>query len=222
MDWLEFIEAMTGHLLSWPVVGLTVALLFLGPLKALIGRMKNAKAFGGEFVFGDLMEKTEERIDDVLDSTLAASIAEPQLDAAGKSGEQSRPAPGTEKKLSPDASEDPSGAILASWAQLLGTLSTLSRIKAGPGRPSNNAKSILNQLRNNGSVSIAFIESAENLLELRNQVAHGEANPSQGAAQTYVERAHQLEMSAKGLIALSKMDLNKPIYIDGNTITATQ
>lgn len=209
MDWKEFWASVIGDFLSWPVVVLAVVLLLLKPLKELIGRVKGAKGFGGEVEFSNLLEAAEENVDEVLESEPAieqladdeARIGSNSADVQ-KGGHNANPS-------EPDPTRDPSGAIIKSWQQLTNALEDLNRLKAGRGRPTRNPKLIIEQLRRNEAVSSAFYDSAVNLLALRNQVAHGETVPTQGAARTYVERAHQLEMVARGMIAMEAMDLDK-------------
>ena len=214
MGWIEFAASVVGDVLSWPVVSLVVILLLLKPIRKLISRTKVAKGFGGEVEFHNLLEATEESVDEVLES-------EPSTINVGEDAEQVPADPSVRKAdktgtgrdpLQPDSTRDPSGAIMTSWQRLILALADLSRTKAGPGRPTRNPKLILEQLRRSEAVNNAFYESAVNLFELRNQVAHGEAIPTQGAALTYVERAHQLEMAARGKMAIAKTDLDKKMY----------
>ncbi len=211
MDWKEFAASVIGDVLSWPVVALTIVLLLLRPLRKLIGRLRAAKGFGGEVEFSDLLEAAEENVDEVLESEPAVE----QL-THDKDRTESKVPDGQKEDLSADSSKpdpirDPSGAIIMSWQTLMNALEDLNRLKAGRGRPTRNPKIIIDQLRRNEAVSSAFYESAVNLLALRNQVAHGETVPTQGAARTYVDRARQLEMVVRGMIAVEAMDLDKPV-----------
>lgn len=214
MDWKEFWASVIGDLLSWPVVALTIVLLVLQPLRMLIGRVRAAKGFGGEVEFSGLLEAVEENVDEVLESEPVIE----QLTHDRARAEVNVP-DGQKDELivnssDPDPIHDPSGAIIMSWQQLVNALEDLNRLKAGHGRPTRNPKIIIDQLRRNEDVSSAFYESVVNLLALRNQVAHAEAVPTQGAARTYMERAHQLEMVARGMITVAGMDLEKSAGLD--------
>ncbi len=70
---LAFLAAMTGHLLSWPVMVFAVVLLLLGPIRKLIGRMKVAKGWGSEVEF-EIESLSEASGAAVLDITDAAQL----------------------------------------------------------------------------------------------------------------------------------------------------
>ncbi|WP_411730937.1 hypothetical protein [Paeniglutamicibacter sp.] len=220
MDWKEFAASVIGNVLSWPVVALTVALLLLQPIRKLIGRVTIAKGFGGEFQFAKTFESMEENVDEVLESVekkvdevLESKLTSEQpedLETHTRSNSPENKVGPIAEQGTPDPIRNPTGAIIMSWKTLAKALEDLIHIKAGRGRPTRNHKIIIEQLRRNEAVSQAFSDSAQDLLALRNQVAHGEVSPTQGAAHTYVERARQLEMVARGIIALEKIDLDKP------------
>jgi hypothetical protein len=210
MNWKEFAASLIGDVLSWPVVALTIVLLLLKPLKKLIGRVKGAKGFGGEVEFSEGLEAAEDNVDEVLESEPdIEQIADDKAQTGSHVPDDKTTGP-TVNPSKPDPIRDPSGAIINSWQQLANALEDLSRLKAGRGRPTRNPRLIIEQLRRNEAVNSAFCDAAVSLLALRNQVAHGETVPTQGAARTYVERAHQLEMVARGRIAVEKIDLDKP------------
>ncbi|MET4638327.1 hypothetical protein [Mycetocola sp. 2940] len=220
MGWKEFAASVIGDVLSWPIVVLVVVLLLLKPIRRLIGRVKAAMGFGGELEFSELLEVAEENVDEVLESEPIVDHSEPATDepkdsvpGAGwnSSEDQDGPDPDPHK---PDPTRDPSGAIIMSWQTLMKSLEDFGRLKAGRGRPTRNPRLIIEQLRRSQAVSEAFYESAISLLELRNQVAHGEAVPTKGAARTYVVRAHQLEMVVRGMIGVEMMDLDVPAESD--------
>lgn len=218
MGWKEFAASIIGDLLSWPVVILVVVLLLLTPLKKLIGRVKGAKGFGGEVEFNELVESAEKKVNKVLDEDSETadrgaesgqettipndSIATDQKEAALDDAIEGRPRV--------DPSTDPSAAILTSWNSLVATLADLSRSTAGRGRPATNPRAILDQLRRNEQVSRSFYEAVNSLYEVRNQVAHGEAIPTRGVAFAYVDQANQLQSVATGMLAVEKMDLDRP------------
>lgn len=98
---------------------------------------------------------------------------------------------------------------MMSWQGLTQALFDLRAVTAGPGRPSRNPRVVLDQLRNNDAINSNFYDAAQNLLELRNQVAHGEAVPTPGAARNYVDLANQLRLTARGLAAMARVDVNR-------------
>lgn len=207
MDWKEFWASVIGDVLSWPIVALAIVLLVLQPLRLLIGRVRAAKGFGGEVEFSGLLEAAEENVDEVLESEpvieqLTHDIARAEANVPDGQNDEL-----IVNSSDPDPIRDPSGAIIMSWQQLVNALEDLNRLKAGRGRPTRSPKIIIDQLRRNDAVSSAFYDSVVNLLALRNQVAHGETVPTQGAARTYMERAHQLEMVARAMVTVEEMDL---------------
>lgn len=216
MDWKEFAASVIGNVLSWPVVALTIALLLLQPIRGLIGRVRAAKGFGGEVEFSKTLESVEDSVDEVLESEpISEQLADLEAHTRSNSSANQKVSPTAEPGM-PDPSRNPSGSIIMAWQQLASALEDLNRIKAGRGRPTRNHKIIIEQLRRNEAVSQAFCDSAHDLLALRNQVAHGEVVPTQGAAHTYVERANQLEKVARGIITVEKMDLDKPMEFTSN------
>lgn len=205
MGWIEFAASVIGSLLSWPVVVLVLVLVLLKPIRGLIGRIKGAKGFGTELEFNQGLEEAEESIDVVLETAPAPLRGQPPLEVGDEQPRANEP-----DATLPDPSRDPTGAILASWNNLLAAVTDLQRANAGRGRPSRNARIILDQLRRSDVVTKNFYDSALKLLELRNQVAHGEVVPTRGASLTYVERASQLERVTRGIIALGNIDLGQP------------
>lgn len=216
MDWKEFAASVIGDVLSWPVMALITVLLLLRPLKNLIDRVKGAKGFGGEVEFREGLESAEENVDEVLESEPAVEqMADNDFAVGSISGEDQATGAATTRS-EPDPGRDPSGAIINSWRKLANALEDLSRLNAGRGRPSRNPKVIIEQIRRNGAMNSAFCDAASSLLALRNQVAHGETVPTQGAARTYVERSHQLEMVARGRLAAEHIDLEKSAELLSN------
>jgi hypothetical protein len=206
MGWKEFVASVIGDMLSWPVVALVVVLLFLKPLRKVIGRVKGAKGFGGELEFGELLESVEESVNRVLDEEPKSAPIPPSKDP-----KQSGVSESVDSRPQADPATDPSGAILLSWESLVETLAGLSRSTASRGRPARNPRAILDQLKRNELVSISFYDAVASLYEVRNQVAHGEAVPTSGSAFTYVERAKQLETIATGIAIVEKMDLDEQV-----------
>lgn len=215
MGWTEFAASVIGDVLSWPVVALIVVLLLLKPIRKLIGRVRTAQGFGAKFQFSERLQSLEENVDEAR----AAEKGPTKVADAEDRARQDSPADpdgGIQAgEWNPEPSSDPSGAIIGSWEQLAKTLEELSRSTAGPGRPAQKPEAIIDQLRRNAGVSGAFHKSATDLLELRNQVAHGEVVPTQGAARTYVDRAAQLQTIARGMIHVEKMDLSKTLLDPG-------
>jgi len=95
---------------------------------------------------------------------------------------------------------DPSGAILEAWEKLLSTLIDLNVATRGPGRPTRNPIKILEQLKRAGVATHSFLEATEGLLSIRNEVAHGEIEPTVGFSRTYVDRAAQIQKVAERLL----------------------
>lgn len=110
----------------------------------------------------------------------------------------------SDASLSTRAVFDPSGAIIAAWERLVAQLIELNVATRGRGRPTQNARLILDQLRRSEKVPASFVETVDSLQKLRNEVAHGEVSPSSGAARTYVRRARQMQNVAYQLVEAGK------------------
>jgi len=211
MGWKEFYASVIGDLLSWPVIALVIILVLFSPIRALIGRIKSAKALGGEFEFSETIGGVEESTDKAVEDAPVAAKTDGSPAVASSNG----PLGGREirgeggPRNSPEV--NPSGAILHAWESLISALSDLSRVNAGRGRPARNPSAIVRQVRESGFFSTSFYEAIDSLREARNQVAHGEAVPTVGAAITFVESANQLESMVRGQIAVTEMDLNKSL-----------
>lgn len=216
MGWKEFTASVIGDVLSWPVVRLIAIILVLKPLRALIGRTKTAKGFGGELNFGDLIGGAEESIDKALEDSgeVPNTSGEPPNDGGPTSPGAMMPEESADRKAkraNPLTQTDPSGAILSSWESLMSALSDLSRVDAGRGRPARNPSAIIRQVREAGYFSSSFYDAIKRLQEARNRVAHGEVIPTPGVAMSFVDSASQLEVMVRGQIAVAKMKLDKPM-----------
>ncbi|MFT8649652.1 MAG: hypothetical protein ABF792_04270 [Bifidobacterium psychraerophilum] len=203
MGWKEFAASVIGDLLSWPVTVLVIVLLFLKPIRKLIGRVKGAKGFGAEVKFSEEIKNVEDKVDEVLDE-------EREL---GNCGAQTADSPSVEtldsiilnktgESVMPDPAQDPSGAILVSWEKLSKALDDLAR--TGTGQvifPRQYSVPVINKLYSSRLISGSFYESVMGLRNIRNKVAHGQVNPTSGVARTYVERAGQLNSVVQETIA---------------------
>jgi len=217
MGWKEFAASVIGDVLSWPVVFLVVMLLLLNPLRKLIGRVKGAKGFGAELEFVALLENAERSVNRVLDEEPVRGTPaqlDPKAEAARTEPRNSATSEAVSRMVThpqADPSADPSAAILIAWKSLATTLAELNRSTSNQARPVRSPRPMLAQLKRNERVSRSFYDAVVGLYEVRNQVAHGEAMPTSGAALTFVERAKQLETIAVGIAAVQEMDLDKPL-----------
>lgn len=201
MDWKEFAASVIGDLLSWPVMALVIVLLLLKPIRKLIGRVRGARGFGAEVEFGKEVKNVENNVYEVLDEETESE------DGAARTTNKTSSKPldlvlsnGEVRRVVPDPTQDPSGAILVSWEGLLQTLTDLARTGMGRGRPPRSPSAVIAKLSSSGVISDSFLESVTGLRNIRDQVAHGQVNPSSGVARTYFERAGQLDSVAQGII----------------------
>lgn len=106
-DFLDFIAAMTGHLLSWPVAFVVVVAVFYRQLKRLIGRIKSGKFPGFEFntVEEELEEAAEEATEAVMGATSKRNSPPAQVERKDpvSNEPQSSPATGGENPAGPQA-----------------------------------------------------------------------------------------------------------------------
>ncbi|MBK0332045.1 hypothetical protein I8D64_11610 [Brachybacterium sp. MASK1Z-5] len=218
MGWREFFASVIGDLLSWPVVLFVLALILIDPLRRLLERLKTAKGFGGEVEFVETIKNVETSTDRAIDDSSASRGAEPPISDTATTPENldaptdtPRDPNGARLTEQSRIASDPSGAILQAWQSLVEKLSDLGRINAGRGRPATNPTTIIERARKTNQLSSSFFEAVESLREARNQVAHGEVEPTEGVAHTYVERARQLEGIVEGTSKVASMDLDNPL-----------
>ncbi|WP_167051717.1 hypothetical protein [Salinibacterium sp. ZJ77] len=181
MDALGLIASIVSSL-AWPLVAISIAFMFRAELTGLLARLSHFKVAGSEANFGEGLARAEDSVQAFKESSpdaVESGIAFPPPDAAE------------------EAIADPSGMVLRAWEGLAESVFALRRATAGRGRPSTNLSIVLRQLVDEGVVNSFFLDSVEELRQLRNHVAHAREVPTKGSAIAYVEQARELQAAAE-------------------------
>ena len=195
---LEFVSALIGHVFSWPVAVVVVALLFRRPLGDLIPQIQSYEGMGQKVTFGQKMAQTEASVDAAVSSIEGATSEDREAPDAGRRTEE----PPESDDLTRQAEANPSYVILTAWEQLSGALDDLvgavqEKLETGHGRPRlGQPVTRLRELERHKIINQQFVQAVNDLRELRNRVAHGQHNPSPGEAVAYVASAHELSRAA--------------------------
>lgn len=171
----------------WPIVVVVIVITFRKPLAALISRTRRYEGLGQKVEFGPALAEAENSV-----------------------GKAAQDIPGTERQaevepnpLVREAQANPSYVVIQSWEQLSSAIADV----AGTVFPDRkvaawNATRALPELRQLEVVNQDFVTSVNRLRDLRNQVAHGESNPTPGEAVAYVESAQLLTLIAHNIAFL--------------------
>ena len=172
MDWLTFISEITKAL-AWPSVATTIALVFRGELRSLVGRVKKGKVGPAEFEFEEEIRELKLEIPRELP---ALPMPSPQI------ASQQR------------AISEPRAVILDAWLQVEQAMNTLAQkhslynALAGPG-----ANYAANNLAKLGVLEPWALNLYRDLRRLRNQATHDEGfSPSLESVLGYVQTSTEL------------------------------
>jgi hypothetical protein len=176
MDWLEFIASVISNV-TWPIVVLVLAFRFSDTIAGAFKQLHHIKAPGVEATFGDALAGVEESAQAVLD---AAGIPVDETD------------PKAESRI--DRTTDPSGMIIRAWQDLSLGLTNLTNASGGETikNSSRSTTALIRRLRDEGTIDPKFAATLLELRALRNAVAHGRHDPTEGEALTYAETAREL------------------------------
>lgn len=199
MDWMAFTASLVKSL-AWPTAVLIVAVVFKSELSSLLRRLRSGKVLGTEWTFGDELSKVEtvRATADVVAGRPAKSLG---LRNTGDIDQ-------TLIKLAVETADDnPSYAVLAAWEKVLVEIDSMLRkgerlldlptLKGAPRKLP--AARLIGMLEQATIVPPGFRETFERMLDLRNRVAHGQANPTPGEAVAYIESADWLGAQARRL-----------------------
>jgi hypothetical protein len=192
MGWMEFVSSLFGHLLSWPVVVAVIVVVFRSPLRELIGRIRSYEGLGQKIDFGEQLAGAENSVDQAI-----GGIETDQGVAADEDSTMESP-------LAREAEANPSFVIISAWERLTGALGDLVGATADgeTRRPSRAPASMLRELQRSEVVNAAYVRAVDELRALRNQVAHGQHNPTAGEAIAYADSAEELVRAAHALADL--------------------
>lgn len=181
MGSLEFISALTGHLISWPVLVLVVVLILRKPIVELVGRVSAYEGLGQKIAFGEQLAKVEEEADRLTDTQ--------GLSADGEGDGVSQR--GLIEDLAAFADRHPSAVIMGSWVSVERAVLQRAADRDFPGTvlTQGGIARVINTLGNDGAISPTTVEVLHDLRGLRNQVAHGQSDASPGEALAYADIA---------------------------------
>jgi hypothetical protein len=182
----QFTSSLVASL-AWPVVVIVLAIIFRTHIAHLLGRIKSYKGMGQEVTFGHELANAENSVLEAVRSAATGSSKPDQIDAI-------EPSP-----LARKADANPSFVVIHAWEQVARAVLYLADV--GPPAESFPAQPIstglLNELQKLHLVNSDFTTAVLELRELRNQVAHGEHNPTAGEAVAYAESAQVLAATAR-------------------------
>jgi hypothetical protein len=195
MGWLQFLEKVIGHILSWPVLALVVILTFRKKIGALIERVKSYEGMGQKVTFGEELAEVEEKVDD-LTSSQSPELQQPSQDEL------------TDEEPDPYvfiAERAPSAVIIDSWVRIEKAIMKLADlyeprdevVRRSQGRfvrkgMRASAAHTLGYLAELGVIPASMFEVITRLRQLRNAVAHGAHEPTPGEATTYRDTAREV------------------------------
>lgn len=177
-EWIELITAIAALLqaLQWPLLALTIGLLWRDEIKQLMRRSRSWKLFGVEGEFSDLVE-------DLADSTSMPGISGPGPSEPER-GLEAGAGPGDDDDLASDivrlAAVSPRAALMQLAAEIDETLiDKAQRFMAADDQFDDldtsriNAKDATNLLVSLGLMPLPLAENLAQFREIRNRVVHG-------------------------------------------------
>jgi hypothetical protein len=209
MGWMQFVNAIVGHVLSWPIFGVVAVIVFRRQLAPLMHRIASYEGLGQKLTFGQELAKVEEQAGD-----LASSQPQDLLPAA-----QSQPVGTEEEHYALLAEQAPAGAIIDAWVRVEKAVISLAEVyDIGDivrqksykkfGKPSMNPRpaQMIGTLTEQRLVPITVIRVIEGLRRLRNEVAHGAHDPTAGEAITYATTAREVWELLDRLVSFANKD----------------
>jgi hypothetical protein len=172
MDWLEFISSVVRSVV-WPAVIVSMSLLFKPSIISALGQIRHLKAPGIEADFGDYLADVEKQTEAVLD---AAGV--PNDDIVTDPSQR--------------VTNDPSGTIMRAWQDVSAQVASVSFAVDSPKASSRNPMDQVRRLSAAGIIDPKVPETILELRQLRDLVAHGKHNPTEGEALAYADTADDL------------------------------
>lgn len=211
MNNLAFVASVVGSL-AIPVTILVALLIFRGPLTELLGRIISYEGLGQKVNFGQKLAGAEKSVIKAV-AQAQESVGLPQLGGADAeqtvadhalwkitSTEQNRHDIDLRKagliELAELATSNPSFVVIKGWEDLEAALMRLVK-EVFPGTREVNPLRRLPDLVKERYVDDSFVNAVRELRGLRNNVAHGQHNPTAGEAITYLESARELSQIAR-------------------------
>jgi hypothetical protein len=196
MNGLSFASSLIGHLV-WPLVVAGAIVIFRKPLSELIGRVRHYEGLGQRMDFGPALAEAEDAVGKAVHD---APRAEKQA--------QNEPS-----SLAREAEVNPSYVVLQAWEQLSAAIADLAGIVL-PGQRIGqwNSWRFLPELQKRELLTADLVNAVNDLRNLRNQVAHGQSNPTPGEAVAYADSAQVLAVVARNVADLLA---NPPLVTEG-------
>lgn len=210
MNNLAFVASVVGSL-AIPFTILVALVIFRGPLTDLLGRIISYEGLGQKVNFGQKLAGAEKSVIKAV-AQAQESAERPQLGGADTeqtvvdhalskitSTEQNPHDIDLRKagliELAELATSNPSFVVIKAWEELEAALMNLVK-EVFPGTREVNPLSRLPDLVKERYIDDSFVNAVRELRGLRNNVAHGQHNPTAGEAVTYLESARELTQIA--------------------------
>jgi hypothetical protein len=209
MSTLAFVASVLGSL-AIPVTVVVALLIFRRPLTDLLGRIISYEVLGQKVNFGQKLAGAEQSV--------SKAVAQAQDAAERANGQAGAEEPMVEPalrqiistasslqdvdlqnaglvQLAELAASNPSFVVIKAWEDFAADLTTMVQAIL-PDAEVRNPIYWLPEVAKDGHISKSFPSAVLEFLELRNNVAHGQHNPTAGEAVTYVESIRQLSAIA--------------------------
>jgi hypothetical protein len=213
MNDLAFIASVVSSL-AIPATVVTALLIFRGPLASLLGRIISYEGLGQKVNFGQKLAGAEESVSRAV-AQAHETAEKAQLDGIAPENPVTeralREITSTEQalqdvdlqtaglvQLAELATANPSFVVIKAWEDLFTRLTAMVKTML-PDADVRNPIYWLPELARDRQISESFPAAVLELFELRNNVAHGQHNPTPGEAVTYVESVRQLAGVAAGV-----------------------
>lgn len=180
VSWQQLFLAILHDVISWPVAVIVIVFVLRKQLRALVGRIRSYEGMGQRLTFGEQLADAEEGVNELA---AADPSPVPEAKAAVASVTSASMPPAT-----------PAGAILDAWRKVESQMNRLAGVRyvSGPTKPAGERVPRLTTrmaIRNTALLLPSLGGIIEDLRVLRNRVAHGDHEPTEGEAVTYFQTA---------------------------------
>lgn len=210
MNSLAFTASVVGSL-AIPATVVVALLIFRSPLTELLGRIVSYEGLGQRVNFGQKLAGAEKAVSKAVVQA-QKTVGRTQVGSAdtGQPLVDRSLLKITSTELDPQeinlrnaglvelaklATSNPSFVVLRSWDDLETALTSLVQ-SVFPGAKEFSALRRLPDLVKGRYVDQSFVDAVRDLRDLRNNVAHGQHNPTAGEAVTYLESTRELSQVA--------------------------
>jgi hypothetical protein len=190
MSGLEFLSALIGYLLSWPVLLLVLVLVFRRPLVDLLGRLKNWEGFGQRAEFGETADRVAETAEAAIEAKQVGASPVEDIERYGS--------------LALEADSNPSYVVTAAWHEMEEPIRQLARLTLDYPEDRvalSSVGSLVSALRRREILDSSSVEGFNQLRTLRNAVAHGQHNPTPGEALAFLNATVEVSRYLQQAIA---------------------